>query len=127
MANQIAELHAWYEQATGQKLRLAFDRERLWYEFLKGGFTLADLKRVVTYLQKEIRESRRNVGSLKISNLLQLDKFEEDLNISRVQLYRPTATEKALANPTTPKPVDPEKEAAAVEEFKRKKKELFGR
>ena len=38
------------------------------------------------YLQKEIRHARRNVGALKLSNLLQLDRFEEDLNISRVRL-----------------------------------------
>jgi hypothetical protein len=29
---------------------------------------------------------RRNVGALKLSNLLQLDRFEEDLNISKVRL-----------------------------------------
>jgi hypothetical protein len=36
----------------------------------------------VRYLQEEIRASRRNVGALKLSNLLQLDRFEEDLNIT---------------------------------------------
>lgn len=41
------------------------------------------------YLQKEIRHTRRNVGALKLSNLLQLDRFEEDLNISRVRLAPP--------------------------------------
>ena len=46
----------------------------------------ADLTQVVRYLQKEIRHARRNVGALKLSNLLQLDRFEEDLNISRVRL-----------------------------------------
>jgi hypothetical protein len=34
------------------------------------GFSDDDLKTVVTYLQKEIRASRRNVGTLKLSNLL---------------------------------------------------------
>jgi hypothetical protein len=33
---------------------LRFDRERLWYEFLRAGFSTEDLKIVVTYLQKEI-------------------------------------------------------------------------
>jgi hypothetical protein len=65
---------------------MRFDRERLWYEFLRAGFTLEDLAHVVRYLQKEIRHTRRNVGALKLSNLLQLDRFEEDLNISRVRL-----------------------------------------
>ncbi len=41
---------------------------------------------VIRYLQREIQERRRNVGALKLSNLLQPDRFEEDLNIRRVRL-----------------------------------------
>ncbi len=82
----LQQLHQTYGQLTGQNLGLRFDRERLWYEFHRAGFTRADLVQVVRYLQKEIRATRRNVGALKLSNLLQLDRFEEDLNISRVRL-----------------------------------------
>lgn len=82
----IQQAHQYYGRLTGQTLSLGFERERLWYEFLHAGFTLEDLFRVVRYLQKEIRHTRRNVGALKLSNLLQLDRFEEDLNISRVRL-----------------------------------------
>jgi hypothetical protein len=85
-AQSVRELHELYCHLTAQTLSLRFDRERLWYEFLRTGFSAADLKRVVTYLQKEIRAERRNIGALKLSNLLQLDRFEEDLNISRVRL-----------------------------------------
>jgi hypothetical protein len=87
--NTLAALRATHElycQLTGQKLTLRFDRERLWYEFLRAGFGTDELKSVVAYLQKEIRANRRNVGALKLSNLLQLDRFEEDLNISKVRL-----------------------------------------
>src|SRR5438309_2132804 len=83
---QLEQLHQTYCRLTAQNLSLRFDRERLWFEFLRAGFTLADLLQVVRYLQKEIRHTRRNVGALKLSNLLQLDHFEEDLNISRVRL-----------------------------------------
>ncbi len=83
---QLEQLHQTYCRLTGQNLTLRFDRERLWFEFHRAGFTLAELIQVVRYLQKEIRHSRRNVGALKLSNLLQLDRFEEDLNISRVRL-----------------------------------------
>jgi hypothetical protein len=85
-ADLIHQAHRYYGQLTGQTLTLGFDRERLWYEFLHAGFTLEDLFQVVRYLQKEIRHTRRNVGALKLSNLLQLDHFEEDLHISRVRL-----------------------------------------
>ncbi len=86
---QIVEAHQYYCHLTGQSLRLGFDRERQWYEWLRAGFTLQDLRRVIAYLQREVREGRRNVGALKLSNLLQADRFEEDLNIRRVRLEPP--------------------------------------
>jgi hypothetical protein len=89
---QLEHLHQTYCRLTGQNLSLGFDRERLWFEFLRAGFTLTDLVQVVRYLQREIRHTRRNVGALKLSNLLQLDRFEEDLNISRVRLTAPAPT-----------------------------------
>jgi hypothetical protein len=100
MASQIQDLHQTYCRLTGQNLSLRFDRERLWYEFLRAGFTAPDLMQVVAYLQKEIWQTRRNVGALKLSNLLQLDRFEEDLNISRVRL-RPAA-DPPLQAPSAP-------------------------
>ena len=101
VAAQLEQLHQTYCQITGQTLSLGFDRERLWFEFLRAGFTPADLVQVVRYLQKEIRHARRNVGALKLSNLLQPDRFEEDLNISRVRL---TAPPPASAAPPAQRP-----------------------
>ena len=86
LPQHIDQLHAQYCQLTGQQLSLRFDRQRLWYEFLRAGFTAHDLERVIRYLLREIRQARRNVGALKLSNLLQLDRFEEDLNICQVRL-----------------------------------------
>lgn len=103
-SQSVRELHELYCHWTAQTLSLRFDRERLWYEFLSAGFSAEDLKRVVTYLQKEIRTERRNIGALKLSNLLQLDRFEEDLNISRVRL-KPAAPH---PNPTVRPALDPE-------------------
>ncbi len=88
-ARHVEHLHQLYRRLTGQNLSLRFDRQRFWYEFLKAGFTESDSEQVITYLQREIRAGRRNVGALKLSNLLQLDRFEEDLNISRVHLRSP--------------------------------------
>jgi hypothetical protein len=95
---RIDQAHALYCRLTGQRMSLRFDRERMWYELLAAGFTQADLQTVITYLQREIRQGRRNVGALKLSNLLQLDRFEEDLNISRVALRIPKPT----GGPTPP-------------------------
>ena len=96
----IAQAHQLYCQLTGQTLRLAFDRERMWYEILRAGHTLQDLRCVITYLQREILAQRRNVGALKLSNLLQPDRFEEDLQISRVRLAAPPRPKPAPPQPT---------------------------
>jgi len=98
-AAAIGQAHQLYCQLTGQTLRLAFDRERMWYELLRLGYSLSDLRTVITYLQREIRAQRRNVGALKLSNLLQPDRFEEDLQISRVRLRVPATAQTA---PTPP-------------------------
>jgi len=76
-----------------------FDRERLWFEFHRAGFTLADLVRVVRYLQKEIRHTSPQRRCAQAINLLQLDRFEEDLNISRVRLTVEPPRPKAPASP----------------------------
>lgn len=86
---QVEKLHRTYCQLTGQNLSLHLERHRWWSMFLHAGFTEADLTQVVRYLQKQIRLNRRYVGALKLSNLLQLDRFEEDLHISRVQINPP--------------------------------------
>ena len=109
MIERIQQAHALYCRLTGQRVSLRFDRERLWYELFRAGFNEADLQRVTRYLQREIREGRRNVGALKLSNLLQLDRFEEDLNISRVQLYAP----KPSSAPKPPTPSSPQEDQAA--------------
>ena len=106
MIQRIQQAHAFYCRLTGQRVSLRFDRERLWYELFNAGFSEDDLKRVISYLQREIREGRRNVGALKLSNLLQLDRFEEDLNISRVRLYPPKP-----ANPVAPPSAPPSSDA----------------
>lgn len=104
MIERIQQAHALYCRLTGQHVSLRFDRERLWYELFQAGFNEGDLQKVIRYLQREIREGRRNVGALKLSNLLQIDRFEEDLNISRVQLYAPSTSLTTAPTPPAPKP-----------------------
>jgi hypothetical protein len=124
--NTLAALRATHElycQLTGQKLTLRFDRERLWYEFLGAGFSAEDLKSVIAYLQKEIRASRRNVGALKLSNLLQLDRFEEDLNISKVRLRNPPQSKSSRSAPADPPPLTP----AQLQDLRQQAKVAFTR
>jgi hypothetical protein len=111
MIQRIQQAHALYCRLTGQRVSLRFDRERLWHELFQAGFNEADLQRVIRYLQQEIREGRRNVGALKLSNLLQPDRFEEDLNISRVQLYAPKPSS---SSPPRPEPASNPQQAEAA-------------
>jgi hypothetical protein len=106
---RIAQAHQLYCQLTGQTLSLGFDRERMWLELLRSGYSFEDLRAVITYLQREIRAQRRNVGALKLSNLLQPDRFEEDLQISRVRLRPPPSGKPNRPSALSPLP-EPERE-----------------
>ena len=103
---QIQEAHQLYCRLTGQELSLRFDRERLWFDLLREGYTLDDIAHLIGYLQREIRHHRRNVGSLKLSNLLQPDRFEEDLNLSRLRLKPPAKKSLPPSSPLPPTPPD---------------------
>ena len=95
-----------YGRLTSQRVSLGFDRGGLCYELFQAGFNKDDLQRVIRYRQREICEGRRSVGALRLSNFVQLDRFEEDLNISRVQLYAPKPASPAA--PPLPNPKDDE-------------------
>jgi len=104
LSNQIQQAHQRYQLLTGAKLPMAPHRERLWYEWFKAGYRTEDLEGVIEYLKRQIRQQRRNVGALKLSNLLQLDRFEEDLAISRVNLLPAKKKPKpaSVASPLAP-------------------------
>jgi len=101
-ADAIARLHALYTELTGQHLPLHLERQRQWALILAQGYGTEDLRRLILYLQREIRAGRRYVGSLKLSNLLQLDRFEEDLALSRLRLRPPCAPPSPPTLPPSP-------------------------
>ncbi len=121
---QIAQAHQLYCQLTGQKLRLDYVRQRQWYELLHQGFTLQEVRRVILYLQREIRQGRRNVGALKLSNLLQPDRFEEDLNIRRVRLEPPAPQPLPAASPPPSGPDQEQRRLQALTQLQQLKRSL---
>lgn len=121
---QIIQAHELYCRLTGQKLRLDYVRERLWYELLHQGFTLEEVRRVILYLQREIREGRRNVGALKLSNLLQPDRFEEDLNIRRVRLEPPAPRPFTQPGASPPSPDQEQRRIQALKRLQQLKRSL---
>lgn len=108
-SEQIQHAHQLYCHWTGQTLPLGYGRERMWYDLLRLGYGPEQIRQVVIYLQREIRQGRRNVGALKLSNLLQPDRFEEDLNISRVRLKASRLPERTPAPPLST--ISPEAQA----------------
>lgn len=122
---QIIQAHQMYCRLTGQQLRLDYARERQWYELLHLGYTLEQVRQVIIYLQREIRENRRNVGALKLSNLLQPDRFEEDLNIRQVKLRAPSAPPAAKLPPPSLAPDEQERRRQIALEGLRKLKQTL--
>jgi hypothetical protein len=115
-AERIAEVHALYRELTRQELPLHLERQRQWGLILARGYALEDVRNLIGYLQREIRAGRRNPGALKLSNLLQLERFEEDLALARLRFRPPPSL--PPAPPQAEKPAtshSPEEEQAARE------------
>lgn len=117
-AETISEAHGAFCKLTGQSLWLGFDRERGWYDLLRAGYGMKEIREVVIYLQGQIRDGKRNVGSLKLSNFLQLDRFEEDLNISRMKI-KPKIKEEPMPEYLEKKASVSQKALQHLRDFKR--------
>jgi hypothetical protein len=76
-------LHEAYRSLTGLDLPLSLERVQLWLSWERAGHTGADLELVVRYLQREIRARKRLEGSLRLSNLLDPERFGEDLAFAK--------------------------------------------
>lgn len=77
----IAQLHLIYhQQMVCLPLPLDYKRQCQWLEFIRAGFTADDLKLIIWYRRKTVKEPRILAGMLKFSFLIgQLDRLEEDL------------------------------------------------
>lgn len=78
---------------------------------------------MIIYLQREIRQGRRNVGALKLSNLLQPDRFEEDFQIRSVRL-RPQPPPKMPTPVPLPEPQRELRRLRALEQIRQIKENL---
>lgn len=87
MTAKLLNLHRIYCQETGLQIGYRYDRERIWYEFVKAGFTQGDLILVIHHLKAGIKRRERHSGSLKFSNMIEcLNYFEEDLAQARAHM-----------------------------------------
>lgn len=86
MINRIQALHSWYCGAMGTGLALNMATERYWFDWVSAGHTGPELRKVMVYLRKEIQRGRRNPGALSLRNLLEVERFEEDLVLAGLDL-----------------------------------------
>ena len=103
----VAKLHADYCALTGRVTPLQFS-QRLWWDLLQSAEYAydaarmwADVQHLVRYLQLGIRDGKRNLGALKLMNLLQPDRYWEDLAEARATL-RPARAPKAVPHVPAP-------------------------
>lgn len=87
--DRIQALHGWYCRNV-MPLRLTPEVERLWFEWLKAGYTGPDLRDVIRYIRKQIALGKRNEGALKLTNLIQRSEagfigFDQDLGLARAR------------------------------------------
>ena len=123
------KLHATLCSLTGRQERFCF-HERSYAELLKfysqdeaGVLALeTDLRLVIRYLRVQIAKSSRNLGCLKLRNLLAVDRFDEDLAEARSHFRKSPAQQPPSTPPAptvqTPTAIDWDRRVAEIAALK---------
>lgn len=94
----VPELHKVYCAMSGMDVPLRFNRESSWVDFIRSGFTQADLESVLKRLLRLVHAGERRPESLKFSNVVeQLDRFEEELAMIRAEAKGLVAREHTMS------------------------------
>lgn len=116
----IRKLHAAYVRLTGRPLPLEMSMIFRWEVWSAKGWTEDDLETVIRYIQRLIKDGRRFPESLRLYNLLDPDKFVEDLAEvrarSRIKREDPgrASVLRATGRPESNTGVDPQKAGAVL-------------
>ena len=86
LQDRIRLLHEWYCAAMGTKLPLDMASERYWFDWCQAGFNGQQLRKVMVYLRRQIADGKRNHGSLKLRNLINVENFGADLMLCSAKL-----------------------------------------
>lgn len=122
------ELHAYYQQLTGQKLTASYARMETWTQFVARGLTKDDLNLVYRWTKRQADRGEGGFSPLSLQfgrMVADLDRFEDRLQIARsTKLARPATPKPAPSAPPsvpTERPADRETTLAAFQEFMRPK------
>lgn len=86
---QIDQLELAFQKLTGHTFKVSgvvSGREQGWYEFIKAGFTVEDLKEVILWIRQGIHGGVRRQGALKWLSLIgNLQVFEDELQTAKAE------------------------------------------
>lgn len=109
---RIEKAHARYNELTGGKLPLMDNGRRCWFDYFKAGFTEKDFERVFKFVRWRINNQKMPLESLKLWNLIEPEKFGNNLNMAHTETKKPS---QSAVEPEfhTIKPKTPEEQAAS--------------
>lgn len=103
--DQINDLDHLYTSLTGFQFKVrgvCSPHQEGWFRFIKAGFTAADLTLTVRWIQRRIKEGKRDIGALRWSTLIgSIDRFDEEWAMAKSESRNtkpsPTPKEKAVS------------------------------
>ncbi len=97
--NKYRTIHALYCRLTGRQLPLDMGLAFRWELWESRGWTEADLRLVIGHIQSLIKQERRRPESLRLYNLINPERFAEDLSEARAlsRVHKPMPRDRVLA------------------------------
>ncbi len=102
------QIHALFNRLTDRQMVLDSGVHYRWNLFKSKGWTEADLALVVAFIKGRMRTGRRFVESLRLQNLIDPCRFEDDLCDARAEarVHKPTFRDRVMEG--RPKQVKPD-------------------
>ncbi len=93
-----SQIHQAYCRLTDRDMRLDTGVHFRWNLFKSKGWTEADLALVVAFIKGRMKTGRRFVESLRLNNLIDPDRFADDLQDARAEqrVHKPTFRDRVM-------------------------------
>ncbi len=85
----LKALHALYCSLTGREITFDMPALSRWEQWTARGWTEADLRLVVGFINRKITKEERRIESLRLHNLIDTARFEDDLQDARAAGRKP--------------------------------------
>ena len=102
-----SQIHALFNRLTDRQMVLDSGSHWRWNLWKSKGWTESDLALVVAFIKGRMRTGRRFVESLRLQNLIDPDRFADDLQDAKAEqrIVHPTPRSRALAAISRPEKV----------------------